>query len=251
MANVNVILDEAASLGSNMGCIEDALDKYRGYGIRLHLYYQSPSQLKKCFPNEQDQTVLANVTQVFFAVNDMSAEYISNRLGEETIVVESGGNSSGYSTPSGMGSNGQSTYSSNSTSNWSQMGRKLLKPEEILSLDERLAITFVAGQRPILTRLERYYEKQSKKRQLSGFDALVISFVICLIMTNCFLISLDHLKKAQHDGFVQRVEEFRSRSVSGTQSSGDSRVDGTRFRAVQRQRVRPLRTGPVYADAGN
>ena len=232
MANVNVILDEAASLGPNMGCIEDALDKYRGYGIRLQLYYQSPAQLKKCFPNEQDQTVMANITQVFFAVNDMSAEYISNRLGEQTIVVDSGGTSTGYSTPSGVGSHGQSTYSSNSSKNWSQMGRKLLKLEEILSLDERLAITFVAGQRPILTRLDRYYEKGSSKRQLSGSDVLVFSLFICLITTNCFLISLDHLKKAQRDGFIQRPQEFHPRSVGGTRSVGDSRKYGSGERVV-------------------
>src|SRR5262249_31941075 len=113
MTNVHVILDEAASLGPNMGCIEDAIDKYRAYGLRLQLYYQSPAQLKKCFPNEQDQTILANVTQVYFAVNDNSAEYISNRLGEETIIVESGSHGTGYSHPSGGGYQCQSTSSSN------------------------------------------------------------------------------------------------------------------------------------------
>jgi len=234
VANVNVILDEAASLGANMGCIEDAIDKYRGYGIRLQMYYQSPAQLKKCFPNAQDQTVLSNVTQVFFAVNDTSAEYISNRLGDETIIVESGGTSSGYSIPSGMGSHGQSSSSGNSTRNWSQMGRKLLKPEEILSLDERLAITFVAGQRPILTRLDRYYEKGSGKRQLSGSDALVFSLFIFLVLTNCFLIGLDHLKKAQNDRFVQRVEEFRPGSGRRTSPPRDAGANGTGKRLIQR-----------------
>ena len=77
-----MILDEAASLG-HMECIDDALDKYRGYGIHLHLFYQSPGQLKKCFPNGQDQVAIANTTQVHFAVNDSSAEEISKRLGKQ------------------------------------------------------------------------------------------------------------------------------------------------------------------------
>jgi type IV secretion system protein VirD4 len=94
---VHFILDEAASLGK-MDALEDAVDKYRGYGVRLQLYYQSLGQLKKCWAEGQDQTLLSNVTQVFFGVNDQqTAEYVSNRLGEETIIVSSGGSSSGSS----------------------------------------------------------------------------------------------------------------------------------------------------------
>src|SRR5690606_27097951 len=92
------ILDEAASLG-RMECIEDAIDKYRGYGVRLQFYYQSPGQLKKCFPEDEGRTLLSNTTQVYFAVNDNhTAEYVSARVGEGTIVVSSGGTSSGSST---------------------------------------------------------------------------------------------------------------------------------------------------------
>ena len=36
---VHFILDEAASLG-HMDALDDAVDKYRGYGVRLQLYYQ-------------------------------------------------------------------------------------------------------------------------------------------------------------------------------------------------------------------
>ena len=45
--------------------------------------YQSLGQLKKCFPDGQDQTLLSNTTQVFFGVNDQqTAEYVSARLGK-------------------------------------------------------------------------------------------------------------------------------------------------------------------------
>ena len=75
-----------------MDALDDAVDKYRGYGVRLQFYYQSVSQLRKCFPDGQDQTLLSNVSQVFFGINDLpTAEYVSNRLGEQTIVVSSGG----------------------------------------------------------------------------------------------------------------------------------------------------------------
>ena len=190
MANVNVILDEAASLGPNMGCLEDAIDKYRGYGIRLQLYYQSPAQLKRCFKDEQDQTVMANVTQVFFGVNDTSAEYISNRLGDQTIIVDSGGSGTGYSSQSSHSSaQNSSTNSTNRSRNWSQMARRLLKPEEILAMSERIAITFVPGMRPICTKLERYYEAKGREPELSGLTALIVSLYLAVVLTNCVLES--------------------------------------------------------------
>lgn len=154
---VHFILDEAASLG-HMDVLDDAVDKFRGYGVRLQLYYQSLGQLKKCWPEGGDQTLLSNTSQVFFGVNDpQTAEYVSNRLGEETIVVESGGTS--YSTSRQGGKEGGYSHSTSSNANWQQAGRKLLKPEEVAGLDPRVAITFTPGAPPIWTWLVRYYEK--------------------------------------------------------------------------------------------
>ena len=66
---VHFLIDEAATLG-HLEQLDDAVDKYRGYGVCLTFIYQSLGQLKKCFPDGQDQTLLSNVTQVFFGVND-------------------------------------------------------------------------------------------------------------------------------------------------------------------------------------
>jgi len=158
---VHFVLDEAASLG-HMDALDDAVDKFRGYGVRLLLLYQSLGQLKKSFPDGQDQTLLSNVTQVFFGVNDQpTAEYVSNRLGEYTQVVTSGGTSSGMSRQeSQQGSN--YSYSSNANDNWQFAGRKLLKPEEVTALSERVAICFTPGVPPIWTTLVRYYERDFK-----------------------------------------------------------------------------------------
>jgi type IV secretion system protein VirD4 len=99
---------------------------------------------------------------VFYGVRDnATAEYVSNNLGEETIVVQSGGRSSGYSSqwsestqPSSGGGRNDST-----TSSWQQQARKLLKQEEVIALDPRLAITLTPGVRPIMTQLVRHYEE--------------------------------------------------------------------------------------------
>ncbi|QJW98489.1 type IV secretory system conjugative DNA transfer family protein [Frigoriglobus tundricola] len=186
---VHFVLDEAASLG-HMDALDDAVDKFRGYGVRLQLYYQSLGQLKKCWPDGQDQTLLSNVTQVFFGVNDQpTAEYVSARLGEETILVTSGGtgtSTSHQSSPQGSGSTSTS-YSRND--NWQQHGRKLLRPEEVAALDPRIAITFTPGVPPFWTVLVRYYEKAFTQPRRMGpvkmwFDTL------CLFLTAAILAVL-------------------------------------------------------------
>jgi type IV secretion system protein VirD4 len=156
---VHFVLDEAASLG-HMEALDDAVDKYRGYGVRLQFYYQSLGQLKSCWPTDQGQTLLSNVSQVFFGVNDLpTAEYVSNRLGEATITITSGGTSTGTSRSSSANGQESHGYSTNHSENWQQHGRKLLKPEEVMMLPERTAITFTPGVPPVCTTLVRYYEE--------------------------------------------------------------------------------------------
>ena len=89
---------------------------------------------------------MSNVTQVFFGVNELeTAEYVSNRLGEQTIIVDSGGTSRGTSQQHSARDYGSYSTSSNSNQNWKQHGRKFLKPEEVMALSPRTAITFAPG----------------------------------------------------------------------------------------------------------
>jgi type IV secretion system protein VirD4 len=189
-AKVHFVLDEAASLGA-LEPVEDAIDKFRGYGVRLQLFYQSMGQLKRCFPDGQDQTLLSNTTQVFFGVNDnQTAEYVSARLGEATIVVESGGSSHGTSWQMSNGAQSQDSYSSshNNNHNWSQQARKLLKPEEVQALPSRTAITFTPGVPPIWTTLLRFYEEpQLGKRRgwLQRWREATVTLVASGLLCGC------------------------------------------------------------------
>lgn len=165
--NTHFILDEAGAL-QRMPALDDAVDKYRAYGVRLQFYYQSFGQLKICWPDDQGQTLLSNTTKVFFGCNDyQTAEFISKSLGNETIVVDSGGTNSGWSRNhgssrgSGYSESSGSSYSGGSSSNWQQQSRELLKPDEIIALDPRIAITLTPGVRPLWTRLIRYYEEKT------------------------------------------------------------------------------------------
>lgn len=188
---VRFILDEAASLGQ-MDAIDDAVDKLRGYGVRLLFLFQSLGQLRKCFPDGQEQTLLSNVTQVFFGVQDQqTAEYVSSRLGETTITTESGGTSSGTSTQSSLQGESRGTNSS-TNHNWQYMGRRLLKPEEVVALDERVAITFAPGVPPIATRLLRYYEKDFKKIKGMGLFRMAFrAFCFCVVVVAFSLMVLE------------------------------------------------------------
>jgi type IV secretion system protein VirD4 len=185
---VHFVIDEAASLG-HLDAIDDAVDKYRGYGVRLQFYLQSLGQLKKCFPDGQEQTLLSNTSQVFFGVNDnATADYTSARLGESTIIVESGGSGSSSSTNWSYGAQPQQGYSGsyNSNYNWQQQPRKLLKPEEVIALSPRTAITLTPGVAPVSTTLLRYYEEPGLGRRngwlqqsFAACCTLAASLVLC------------------------------------------------------------------------
>jgi type IV secretion system protein VirD4 len=185
---VHFVLDEAASLG-HLCQLDDALERYRAYGVRLMFFYQSLGQLKKCFPEGQDQTLLSNVTQVFFSVNELhTAEYVSGRLGEETIVVNSGGMSRGDSFQRSDNGQGSYTQSRNWSDNWQQHSRKLLKPEEVMSLSDRTAITFAQGVPPICTTLRRYYEDEPK---WAGWQSAICTLGLSLcVFIFCGVIAL-------------------------------------------------------------
>lgn len=187
---VHFVLDEAASLGQ-LEAIEDALDKYRGYGVRLHFFFQSAGQLRKCFPNGQDQTLLSNTTQIYFGVNDMAtAELVSARLGEHTITVESGGTSDGTSLQRSMGGQPQVSSGQNfgTNQNWQLQARKLLKPEEVIGLPPRIAVTFTPGVPPICTELLRYFEEP--KRRPSWISSSLAACRTLAMGLLCFAIAL-------------------------------------------------------------
>lgn len=190
MSVVQFVVDEAASLGK-LEPISDMIAIGRGYGIRLILIYQSLGQLKKCFPEGEDQTLQGNVSSIFFGVNDnATAEYVSNRLGESTIVVSSGSTSTGRSSSWSFG--GQPQHgggdSDNATASWQQQVRKLVKPEEVMTLPPRTAITFMPGMPPIRTTLLRYYEEKWLRRPPGWVGrSLAATFILAASATLCVL----------------------------------------------------------------
>jgi type IV secretion system protein VirD4 len=202
---VTFVLDESASMG-HMQQLEDSVDKYRGYGVRLQFYYQSLGQLKKCWPSDQGQTLLSNTTKVFFGCNDyQTAEFLSKSLGNETIIVDSGGSNNGWSKGSSFSSGGAGSSSSNysrsggSNTNWAQQTRELLKPDELMQLDARIAITLTPGVRPIWTKLIRYYEEKALLRRRGLLRRLAAACRTFLVSAVLLVLAIAAAKAVNSD----------------------------------------------------
>jgi type IV secretion system protein VirD4 len=248
---VHFILDEAASLG-HLEPLDDAVDKYRGYGVRLLFLFQSLGQLSKCFPG-QEQTLLSNTSSVFFGVNDKdTAEYASARLGDETIIVDSGGKNEGVSMATSQGSTSV-TRSWGRNDNWSQIGRRLLKPEEVMALHPRVAITFTPGVPPILTALTRYYEPNQRRGRFSRLRVAVWAVIFLALSVLAVRVVTDFSNRRVSYGEGQQYgvpgsgqgggEGVRDGDVSGGQP------EGRPVRHVGRDEA-PRRPGPGRAGPG-
>jgi type IV secretion system protein VirD4 len=164
------LLDEMAHIG-HMQAIEDATTLMRGMGMRLWFFFQSRDQLKTCF-GEHAATVLDNIgTQQYFGINSYeTADEISKRIGDATIAIRSVNDSTSDSRPVG-GSRHGSESGSHSTSRsvtCSDIARRLLKPEEVLTLPDDVAVIFHKNMSVIAARLVKYFNAPEFRRGRSG-----------------------------------------------------------------------------------
>ena len=153
------LLDEASALGS-LPALEEALVRGRSAGVRLLLAYQSDSQMRAAFKDKPTLLFDNCSTQIYLgaASSYESAERLSKSIGDWTQVVESYGENESYSWQSGGASQQSGSSSRGSTLNYSENGRALLRPEEILTLDNDLMIVLQRGSSPILAERVKWYQ---------------------------------------------------------------------------------------------
>ena len=156
------LLDEVGQLG-RMQALEDATTIMRGYGIRLWYIFQSLQQVYACYGDKADVLLENIATQQFFAVTQYkTAEEISKRLGDHTIAMITYNDNRSESTQTGSGQTPRtSSHSSSSGFNTSQLGRRVLKPEEILTLSEDTALIAHRNMSFIPARLLKYYSARN------------------------------------------------------------------------------------------
>lgn len=133
--HVHFIMDEFA----NVALPEDfdkLLSTMRSREISVSIIIQNMAQLKALY-EKQWESITGNCDEfLYLGGNEQSThEYVSKLLGKETIDLNTYGQSKGRS----------GTYSTN----WQLTGRELLTPDEVRLLDNRYALLFIRGERPV------------------------------------------------------------------------------------------------------
>lgn len=151
------LLDEASALGS-LPALEEAMVRGRSAGVRLLLAYQSDSQVTSAFKGKPSLLYDNCSTQIYLgaASSFETAERLSKSLGEWTQVVEQYGENQSYSWSGSSQQGGQG--SRGSSLNLSETGRALLRPEELLTLDNDFMIVLQRGMPPILADRVKWYQ---------------------------------------------------------------------------------------------
>ena len=104
--------------------------------MSVTIILQNMAQLKALF-EKQWESIVGNCDEfVYLGGNEQSThEYVSKLLGKETIDTNTYGRTRGR----------QGNYSTN----WQLAGRELLTPDEVRMLDNRYALLFIRGERPV------------------------------------------------------------------------------------------------------
>ena len=133
---VHFLMDEFANVS-----LPDDFDKIlyvmRSRSVSVSIILQNLAQLKALF-EKQWESIVGNCDEfLYLGGNEQSThKYVSELLGKSTIDTNTYGKSEGRS----------GSYSTN----YQISGRELLTPEEVRMLDNRYAILFIRGERPVL-----------------------------------------------------------------------------------------------------
>ena len=134
--HVHFVMDEFANVS-----LPDDFDKIlsvmRSRNISVSIILQNLAQLKALFEKQWESIVGNCDTFLYLGGNEQSThKYVSELMGKETIDTNNYGKSTGNS----------GSYSTN----YQITGRELLTPDEVRMLDNKYAILFIRGERPIM-----------------------------------------------------------------------------------------------------
>lgn len=134
--HVHFLMDEFANVS-----LPDDFDKIlsvmRSREVSVSIILQNLAQLKALF-EKQWESIVGNCDEfLYLGGNEQSThKYVSELLGKETIDMNTYGKSTGHS--------------GNYSTNYQINGRELLTPDEVRLLDNKYAILFIRGERPIM-----------------------------------------------------------------------------------------------------
>lgn len=134
--HVHFIMDEFA----NVSLPEDfdkILSVMRSRSVSVSIILQNLAQLKALY-EKQWESIVGNCDEfLYLGGNEQSThKYVSELLGKETIDTNTYGRSDGMR--------------GNFSTNWQISGRELMTPDEVRLLDNKYALLFIRGERPIM-----------------------------------------------------------------------------------------------------
>jgi type IV secretion system protein VirD4 len=133
--HVHFVLDEFANVALPDD-FEKILSVMRSRNISVSIILQNIAQLKALF-EKQWESVMGNCDSLLYLGGNEQATHktVSELLGKATIDTNTYGRTTGAH--------------GNYSTNWQIAGRELLTPDEVRMLDNRYALLFVRGERPI------------------------------------------------------------------------------------------------------
>ena len=134
--HVHFVMDEFANIALPDD-FEKLLATMRSREISVSIIIQNMAQLKALFKDNWESLVGNCDSFLYLGGNEQSThEYVSKLMGKGTIDT----------TTHGLNKGKNGSYSDN----YQQTGRELLTPDEVRMLDNRYALLFVRGERPIV-----------------------------------------------------------------------------------------------------
>jgi len=134
--HVHFLMDEFANVS-----LPDDFDKIlsvmRSREVSVSIILQNLAQLKALF-EKQWESIAGNCDEfLYLGGNEQGThKYVSELLGKATIDTNTYGKSTGHS--------------GNYSTNYQNTGRELLTPDEVRMLDNRYALLFIRGERPVM-----------------------------------------------------------------------------------------------------
>ena len=134
--HVHFLMDEFANV-SLPDDFENILSVMRSREISVSIILQNLAQLKALFEKKWE-SIMGNCDEfLYLGGNEQGThKYVSELLGKETIDTNTYGKSTGHS--------------GNYSTNYQITGRELMTPDEVRMLDNRYALLFIRGERPVM-----------------------------------------------------------------------------------------------------
>lgn len=157
--HVHFVLDEFASMP--LPGFTRELATMRSRNISASTIIQNMAQIKELYKDSWETIPGNSDTILYLGGNESSThEYISKALGKATIHTKTHGQSKGRS--------------GSWSTNFQQSGRELLTPDEVRGLDNRYAILFIRGAKPVMDLKYELTEHPAIRYTIDGGGAAYI-----------------------------------------------------------------------------